>query len=95
MGCQLGGEKARCMLSKAMLEGSNFLIFDEPTNHMDLESITSLNNGLIKYDGEMLFSSHDHQFMQTVANRIIEFDENGKITDKKCTYDEYLESKKK
>lgn len=89
-----GGEKARCMLSKAMLEGANFLIFDEPTNHMDLESITSLNNGLIKYDGELLFSSHDHQFMETIANRIIEFDENGKITDKKCTYDEYLASKK-
>ena len=90
-----GGEKARCMLSKIMLEANNFLILDEPTNHLDLESITSLNNGLIKYNGELLFASHDHQFIETVANRIIEFDENGKITDKKCTYDEYLEFKKK
>ena len=90
-----GGEKARCMLSKIMLEANNFLILDEPTNHLDLESITSLNNGLIKYNGELLFASHDHQFIETIANRIIEFDENGKITDKKCTYDEYLEFKKK
>lgn len=90
-----GGEKARCMLSKIMLEANNFLILDEPTNHLDLESITSLNNGLIKYNGEMLFASHDHQFIETIANRIIEFDEDGKITDKKCTYDEYLEYKKK
>ena len=89
-----GGEKARCMLSKCMLEGSNFLILDEPTNHLDLESITSLNNGLIKYNGELLFASHDHQFVQTVANRIIEITENG-IIDRKCTYDEYLESKNK
>lgn len=90
-----GGEKARCMLSKCMLEGPNFLILDEPTNHLDLESITSLNNGLIKYNGELLFASHDHQFVETVANRIIEFDENGKITDKRCTYEEYLEYKRK
>ncbi len=89
-----GGEKARCMLSKCMLEGSNFLILDEPTNHLDLESITALNNGLIKYNGEMLFASHDHQFVQTVANRIIEITENG-IIDRRCTYDEYLENKKK
>ena len=89
-----GGEKARCMLSKCMLEASNFLILDEPTNHLDLESITSLNNGLMKYNGELLFASHDHQFVETIANRIIEFDENGKITDKKCSYDEYLELKK-
>ena len=89
-----GGEKARCMLSKCMLEGSNFLILDEPTNHLDLESITSLNNGLIKYNGELLFSSHDHQFVETVANRIIEFTPDGKIIDKKCSYDEYLEFKK-
>ena len=78
-----------------MLEANNFLILDEPTNHLDLESITSLNNGLIKYNGEMLFASHDHQFIETIANRIIEFDEDGKITDKKCTYDDYLEYKKK
>ena len=88
-----GGEKARCMLSKCMLEASNFLILDEPTNHLDLESITSLNNGLIKYNGEMLFSSHDHQFVETIANRVIEITDNG-IIDRKCTYDEYLASKK-
>ena len=90
-----GGEKARCMLSKCMLEASNFIILDEPTNHLDLESITSLNNGLIKFNGELLFASHDHQFVETIANRIIEFDEDGNITDKKCSYDEYLEFKKK
>ncbi len=89
-----GGEKARCMLSKCMLEASNFLILDEPTNHLDLESITSLNNGLIKYNGELLFASHDHQFVETVANRIIEFTEDGHIIDKKCTFDEYLEFRK-
>ncbi len=89
-----GGERARCMLSKCMLEGPNFLILDEPTNHLDLESITSLNNGLIKYNGEILFSSHDHQFVETIANRIIEFDDSGKITDKRCSYEEYLEFKK-
>lgn len=88
-----GGEKARCMLSKCMLESPNFMILDEPTNHLDLESITSLNNGLIKYDGEILFVSHDHQFVETVANRIIEITDSG-IIDRKCTYDEYLESKK-
>ncbi len=89
-----GGEKARCMISKCMLEASNFIILDEPTNHLDLESITSLNNGLIKFNGELLFASHDHQFIETIANRIIEFTEDGKIIDKKCSYDEYLEYKK-
>ena len=89
-----GGEKARCMLSKCMLEQPNFLILDEPTNHLDLESITSLNNGLIKYDGELLFSSRDHQFTETVANRIIEITDDG-IIDRKMTYDQYLEQKKK
>ena len=87
-----GGEKARCMLSKMQLEAGNFLILDEPTNHLDLESITALNNGLIKFGGEMLFSSHDHQFVQTTANRIIEIKEDG-IIDRKMTYDEYLEQK--
>ena len=87
-----GGEKARCMLSKMQLEAGNFLILDEPTNHLDLESITALNNSLIKFDGEMLFSSHDHQFVQTTANRIIEIQEEG-IIDRKMTYDEYLEQK--
>ena len=89
-----GGEKARCMLSKCMLEGPNFLILDEPTNHLDLESITSLNNGLIRFTGEMLFTSKDHQFTETIANRIIEITEDG-IIDRKMTYDQYLEQKRK
>ncbi len=87
-----GGEKARCMLSKCMLEASNMLILDEPTAHLDLESITSLNNGLIKYDSEVLFASHDHQFVSTVANRIIEILPHG-IIDRRLPYDEYLENK--
>jgi ATPase subunit of ABC transporter with duplicated ATPase domains len=86
-----GGEKVRCMLSKMMLSGANLLIFDEPTNHLDLESIQALNNGLISFKGVILFTSHDHQFVQTVANRIIEITPNG-IIDKEMTYDEYLES---
>ncbi|MCQ2979608.1 MAG: ATP-binding cassette domain-containing protein, partial [Clostridia bacterium] len=86
-----GGEKARCMLSKCMLEAPNFLILDEPTNHLDLESITSLNNGCINYKESMMFVSHDHQFIQTVANRIIEIVPGG-IIDKLMTYDEYLAS---
>ena len=85
-----GGEKVRCMLAKMMLEGSNFLIFDEPTNHLDLESITALNNGMKNFRGCMLFTSHDQELMNTVANRIIEI--NGtKNFDKKVTYDEYLD----
>jgi ATPase subunit of ABC transporter with duplicated ATPase domains len=87
-----GGEKVRCMLSKMMLSGANVLLFDEPTNHLDLESITSLNNGLISFDGTMLFVAHDHEFVQTIANRIIEITPNGLI-DKRMTYDEYLEFK--
>ena len=86
-----GGEKVRCMLSKMMMSGANVLILDEPTNHLDLESITALNNGMVDFDGTMLFVSHDHQFIQTVANRIIEITPNG-IIDKMITYDEYLES---
>lgn len=86
-----GGEKVRCMLAKMMLSGANVLIFDEPTNHLDLESITALNNALINFKGVILFTSHDHQFVQTVANRIIEITPNG-IIDKRMTYDEYLES---
>ena len=86
-----GGEKVRCMLAKMMLSGANILIFDEPTNHLDLESITALNNGLINYKGVILFTSHDHQFVQTIANRIIEITANG-IIDRRMTYDEYLES---
>ncbi|MFE5317385.1 ABC-F family ATP-binding cassette domain-containing protein [Paenibacillus sp. NPDC056579] len=86
-----GGEKVRCMLSKMMMSGANVLILDEPTNHLDLESITALNNGMVDFDGTMLFVSHDHQFIQTVANRIMEITPNGLI-DKMMTYDEYLES---
>lgn len=86
-----GGEKVRCMLAKMMLNGANVLILDEPTNHLDLESITALNNGLIDFDGTILFTSHDHQFIQTIANRIIEITPNGTI-DRSMSYDEYLES---
>lgn len=85
-----GGEKVRCMLSKMMLSGANILILDDPTNHLDLESITALNNGLINFKGSILFTSFDHQFVQTIANRIIEITPNGLI-DKQMTYDEYLE----
>lgn len=88
-----GGEKVRCMLSKMMLSGSNVLMLDEPTNHLDLESITALNNGLINFKGAMIFSSHDHQFIETVANRIIELTPQGTI-DKQISYDEYLEDSK-
>jgi ATPase subunit of ABC transporter with duplicated ATPase domains len=77
------------MLSKTMLSGSNALIFDEPTNHLDLESITALNNGLIKYSGVILFNSHDHQFVHTAANRIIEFAPEG-IIDRMMPFDDYL-----
>ena len=87
-----GGEKVRCMLSKMMLSGANVLIFDEPTNHLDLESITSLNNGLVSFEGTMLFVAHDHEFVQTIANRIMEITADG-IVDKRMTYDEYLETK--
>ena len=86
-----GGEKVRCLLSKMMISGSNVLILDEPTNHLDMESITALNNGLIKFPGVILFASHDHQFVQTTANRIMEI-VNGSLIDKITTYDEYLES---
>lgn len=79
------------MLAKMMLNGANVLLLDEPTNHLDLESITALNNGLIDFDGTILFTSHDHQFIQTIANRIIEITPNG-IIDKVMTYDEYLEN---
>ena len=87
-----GGEKVRCLLSKMMISGSNILILDEPTNHLDMESITALNNGLIKFPGVILFASHDHQFVQTTANRIMEFLPDGTIVDKISTYDEYLAS---
>ncbi|MGP7815855.1 ABC-F family ATP-binding cassette domain-containing protein [Niallia sp. 01092] len=85
-----GGEKVRCMLSKMMLSGANVLLLDEPTNHLDLESITSLNNGLINFKGSLIFASHDHQFISTIANRILEITPNG-LVDKQMNYDEYLE----
>lgn len=87
-----GGEKVRCLLSKMMISGANVLIFDEPTNHLDMESITALNNGMIKFPGVILFSSRDHQIVQTTANRIMEIVPGGKMIDKITTYDEYLES---
>lgn len=87
-----GGEKVRCMFSRMMLFGSNVLVLDQPTNHLDLESITAVNNGLCNFKGNVLFTSHDHEFIQTVANRIIEITEDG-VIDRMCTYDEYLEKK--
>ena len=87
-----GGEKVRCLLSKMMISGANCLVLDEPTNHLDMESITALNNGLIKFPGVAIFACHDHQFVQTTANRIIEILPNGTIIDKITTYDEYLAS---
>jgi ATPase subunit of ABC transporter with duplicated ATPase domains len=86
-----GGEKVRCMLSKMMLSGSNVLLLDDPTNHLDLESITALNNGLISFKGSMIFTSHDHQFIETIANRIIEITPKGSV-DKQMSYDEYLDN---
>ena len=87
-----GGEKVRCLLSKMMISGANVLIFDEPTNHLDMESITALNNGMIKFPGVLLFASHDHQIVETTANRIMEILPNGVLIDKITTYDEYLAS---
>ena len=87
-----GGEKVRCMLSRMMLFGSNVLILDQPTNHLDLESITAVNNGLMDFKSNVFFTSHDHEFVQTVANRIIEITPDG-IIDRRCTFDEYLEWK--
>ena len=87
-----GGEKVRCLLSKMMISGANVLLLDEPTNHLDMESITALNNGLIKFPGVLLFTSRDHQIVQTTANRIMEIVPGGKLIDKITTYDEYLES---
>ncbi|AOY77977.1 ABC-F family ATP-binding cassette domain-containing protein [Clostridium formicaceticum] len=87
-----GGEKVRCMLSKMMLSNANVLVLDQPTNHLDLESITALNNGLKDYKSNILFTSHDHEFIQTIANRIIEITDSG-VIDKTMTYDEYLETK--
>ncbi|MGB5945183.1 ABC-F family ATP-binding cassette domain-containing protein [Paenisporosarcina sp.] len=88
-----GGEKVRCMLSKMMLANANVLLLDEPTNHLDLESIQALNNGLIAFKGAMIFTSHDHQFIQTIANRVIEILPDGSILDKQLSFDEFLEWK--
>lgn len=87
-----GGEKVRCLLSKMMISGANALLLDEPTNHLDMEAITALNNGLIKFPGVLIFTSRDHQIVQTTANRIMEIVPGGKLIDKITTYDEYLES---
>ena len=88
-----GGEKVRCMLSRMMLYGSNVLVLDQPTNHLDLESITAVNNGLADFKGNVLFASHDHEFIQTVANRVMEF-KGGKLTDYLGTYDDFIESRR-
>ena len=87
-----GGEKVRCLLSKMMISGANVLIFDEPTNHLDMEAITALNNGMIKFPGVILFTSRDHQIVESTANRIMEFLPDGTLIDKVGTYDEYLAS---
>lgn len=88
-----GGEKVRCMLSKMMLSGANMLMLDQPTDHLDVETITSLNNALINYKGAIIFSTHDHEFIETTANRIIDFKDNFKYVDKMTTYEEYLKNK--
>lgn len=84
-----GGEKVRCMLSKMMLSGSNVLVMDNPTNHLDLETITAVNEGLIDFKGTLLFTSHDHEFIQTIANRVISIEDRG-VRDEECTYDQFL-----
>jgi len=89
-----GGEKVRCMLSRMMLSGANFLMLDQPTNHLDLESITAVNNALISFPGNVIFTSQDHQFISTVADRIIEIHADGTISDYLCNYEEYLEKTK-
>ena len=89
-----GGERVRCMFAKMMLQGANLIIMDEPTNHLDLESITSLNNGMKNFKGPLLFSSHDQEIIETVANRIIDIRDENHIVDKPVTYQEYVESQK-
>ena len=89
-----GGEKVRCMLSRMMLSGANVLMLDQPTNHLDLESIAALNKGLEAVKCNVLVASHDHQLIQTVCNRVFDFTAGGKLIDRKMTYDEYLESQK-
>jgi len=95
VGVLSGGEKVRCMLSKMMLSGANVLLFDQPTNHLDMESIAALNSGLESFDGNVIFATHDHQLIQTVANRIIEFLPDGTIRDRRMTYDEYVADRRK
>ncbi|MEG3030197.1 MAG: ABC-F family ATP-binding cassette domain-containing protein [Oscillospiraceae bacterium] len=90
-----GGEKVRCMLSRMMMQEANVIMLDQPTNHLDLESITAVNNGISDFKGTVVFSSHDHQFIETIANRIIEIKEDGSIVDKQMTYEEYIEEKHK
>ena len=90
-----GGEKVRCMLAKEMLRNANVLIMNDPSNHLDLETITSLNKGMINFKGNILFYSHDHEINSTVANRIIVIEDGTKVFDKTCTYDEYLEIRRK
>ena len=89
-----GGEKVRCMLSRMMLSNANVLMLDQPTNHLDLESITAVNNGLKDFKSVILFASHDHEFVQTIANRIFDIKEDGSLVDRTMTYDEYLETMK-
>jgi ATPase subunit of ABC transporter with duplicated ATPase domains len=88
-----GGEKVRCMLAKMMLSGSNVLLIDGPTNHLDLEAITAVNEGIVRFKGTVIFTSHDHEFIQTVANRIIDLD-GRTLDDRHMTFDEYIEAKK-
>ncbi len=87
-----GGEKVRCMLSKMMLSGANVILLDQPTNHLDMESIQAVNKGMIAFPGNELFASHDHELLQSVANRILEFKPDGTLVDYRGTYDEYLAS---
>ena len=89
-----GGEKVRCMLAKMMLSGANVLLIDGPTNHLDLESISAVNEGIVRFKGSVIFSTHDHEFIQTSANRIIEIDVTIK-DDREMSYDEYLAMKAK
>ena len=88
-----GGEKVRCMLSKMMLSNANVLLLDDPTNHLDLESISSLNDGLISFKGSVMFTSHDREFIDTIANRIIHVSANGVVDRLDTTYEEYLADK--
>jgi ATPase subunit of ABC transporter with duplicated ATPase domains len=88
-----GGEKVRCMLSRMMMQRANVLMLDEPTNHLDLESITAFNNSLKNYKGSVIFTTHDHEFAQTVANRVVELTPNG-VIDRYMTFDDYLDDEK-